>query len=133
MVSYMKHLPVTEQGSADMLLAGVPPRRDPYSNDKPDVSLEENDWMLPCHSLVLSIHSAAFLRGAHTAESFSPKKSADGKRIVRVDATEAAATRLLEHCYHIPGYPSQLNLAELCEMAILSIVQEVPGKLLRNS
>ncbi len=132
MASYMEHLTIKQQASADLLLAGACPHSDLDTSNKPGVRSQDSDWMLPCHSIILSTHSGFFSACERNAESFCCTNSADGKRIVRIPFTEAAATKLLEHCYCRPGQPRCLSLAELCEMAVLSSMQEVLGKLLMH-
>ena len=125
-MTYMFHLSGKQQASADLLLTGFKTDSESCDDDIDSASLPQ-EWMLPCHSVVLSIHSGFFRALERNAEVTSHEKSECGKRIVQVHFTEAAAEKMLEYCYGVLGDISMLSLAELCEVAVMSNMQDTPG------
>lgn len=86
--------------------------------------------MLPCHSLVLSIHSGFFRALERNAKVTSHEESKCRKRIVQVHFPEAVAEKMLQYCYGVLGDSSigMLSLIELCEVAVISNMQDMPSE-----
>lgn len=124
----MKNLSDKERREADVVLGAV--FQTNTSLVESTVAKGHKEWLLPCHSIILSAISTPLAAGTLHAGSTLVEKTADGERIVRLPLNKAAAKRLLEYAYGILDYPEDLSLAETIQLANISNMQEIQGQAL---
>ena len=122
---YMQNLCDDEWRQTDTALAPI------RALEKIQESVEggpDKDWELPCHSIVLSVHSPVFAASRRCVNSTCIEKNNRGKRMLRLPINKAAAERLLQFCYGTLPDLEQLTLRETTQLAVLSHMQDMPGK-----
>ncbi len=81
MIEYMPNLSEEQQAAADLVLA--PLKCLDANDDTSAAPKRQKTWRLPCHSLVLSIHSKAFSASQRNSRTTLTEKTEDGKRILK--------------------------------------------------
>ena len=119
--SYMKHLQAQDHGSADIALGPVLRPKDP-SDDS-----QMPEWLLPCHSIMLSSRSAVFAASTFHAKNTAVEETADGKRIVRLPLHQGGAMRLLQYCYGTLTDLKKVCLVELAQLVVISDMLHIEG------
>ena len=118
----MKHLPEQDRTAADIVLGPVV-----HLNGSTEAS-KTPEWMLPCHSIMLSSRSPVFAASTTHAQSTGCEKTADGKRIFRLPLHKRCAVRLLQFCYGTLEDPKQLSLLEAVQLAVISDMHDLKGQ-----
>lgn len=98
--SYMGNLSDEECKEADIILAGT---QEDSSEDAKTASSTppDEDWQLPCHSLMLSGVSKSLSSAKSHAREMACERNEEGKRVVRMKLTKAGATKFLFYCYGV--------------------------------
>ena len=120
--SYMKHLPSHDRATADSALGPL------YMSEEPSKVSTQPEWLLPCHSIMLSSRSPVFAASTTHAQSTGCEKTADGKRIFRLPLHKRCAVRLLQFCYGTLEDPKQLSLLEAVQLAVISDMHDLKGQ-----
>ena len=118
----MKHLPSHDRATADLALGPV------NLSEEPAGTSPQPDWLLPCHSIMLSSRSPVFAASMTHAGSTGFEKTADGKKILRLPLRRGCAVRLLQFCYGTLTDPQQLSLPEAVQLAVISDMQDMKGQ-----
>ena len=130
MARYMQNMSEEQQAAADLVLAPLklPEKGSPC--DKATSANKSQEWMLPCHSLVLSIHSKVFAASDRHASSTATEQTEEGRRIIRLPVSQDVAHWLLLYCYGNLHNLRALDNHHLCGLAFISNMQAVSGKVL---
>lgn len=136
----MRNLSEEQQLEADLLLAPVHDNQDPTEgncNSAPILpsaeahevvkSRKDEEWMLPCHSLLLCTHSPVFSASQRNAGMTHIEKAKDGRRIIRLPLSQVAGESFLEYCYSTLHYATRLSLGVLCELSSIGNMLQISG------
>ena len=117
--SYMKNMSEAEEQQTDLVLAPL--------LSSAEESDSEEAWQLPCHSVILSAHSAVFSASKRHSMEMQTEKTTEGKRVLRLPLTENAAEILLQYCYGVFGDVKDMTADEAFELATISNMQAMRG------
>ena len=115
----MKNMTEAELEQADVVLAPV---------ETPDEDSEDS-WQLPCHSVILSAHSAVFSASKRSVGSLEAELNHEGKRILRLPLSKGAAEILLQHCYGVFDKLYDMSPEQAFELATVSDMQALKGNI----
>ncbi len=84
-------------------------------------------WALPCHALMMSVHSRVFAASARHSDKLTPELTEDGKRVMRLPLSERAARKLLQLFYGCKWHADDWDLTEACQLAMLGHMKDIEG------